>query len=54
MFSFPLNCVSISKAQGESLKEVGINLREECFANVWLAQEFDLQKAYIHYWHPQA
>jgi hypothetical protein len=36
----------ISKAQGQSLKAVGIDLK--CFSHTWLAQKLVLQKAYTH------
>jgi hypothetical protein len=42
----------MSNAQGQSLKEVGIDLREECFPHMWLAQKMVLQEADI-YWRPQ-
>jgi hypothetical protein len=42
----------ISKAKGQSLKEKGIFLREECFSHMLHAQKLDLQKAYKN-WHPQ-
>jgi hypothetical protein len=38
-----------NKAQGQSLKVVDIDLREEFFLHMWLAQKLVLQKACI-YW----
>jgi hypothetical protein len=35
----------ISKAQGLSFYELGIDLREGCFSHMWLAQNLALQKA---------
>jgi hypothetical protein len=34
----------INKDQGQSLKEVGTDLKEECFLHVWLFQKMVLQK----------
>jgi hypothetical protein len=41
IFSFPVNCAfcDTSKDQGQSLKEVGIDLREECFS-MWLVESW--------------
>jgi hypothetical protein len=50
IFTFPLNCFAkiISKSQGESLKEVGIDLSKEYLSCIWLAQKLVMQKAYIY------
>jgi hypothetical protein len=40
----------ISKVQGQSLNELGVDLREELFhmdSYVWIAQMLVLQKAYV-------
>jgi hypothetical protein len=45
----------INKSQGQSLKEVGIDLREECFSHghyMWHALELVPEKIHI-YWHLQ-
>jgi hypothetical protein len=36
-----------NKVQSQSLKAVGIDLREEYFSHMWLAQKLALQKAYL-------
>jgi hypothetical protein len=54
-FRFPVKlcfAVIINKAQGQSLKKIGIDLRMESFSRMWLTQELVLQNAYI-YWRPQ-
>jgi hypothetical protein len=38
----------INTAQAVSLKEVGIDLREECFSHMWLAQRLVLHNSYIY------
>jgi hypothetical protein len=44
--------VKISKAQDQSLKEMDIEMREEFFSRMRLAQNLVLQKVYT-YWCPQ-
>jgi hypothetical protein len=42
--------MKILNAEGQSLN--GIDLTEECFPHIWLAQKLVLQKAYIN-WSPK-
>jgi hypothetical protein len=34
----------INEVQGQYLKEVGFDTREECFSHMWLSQKLVLQK----------